>query len=446
MSRRSLWPRGFTGQVILVLVLAVLVQFVAGSMLIRTGETHIQRADQGKRIAEQLLIAERIIRTADRPDRERLLESLSTIHTRLSLIEGTPAIPPGIDPEAALIATAIFEFEPSLAGHPIRLSLAPGSALTPNRRLAGAIRIEENLWIGFATRETVVNWRLLLETSIRVGLIALFVLGSAALLVRTMSMPLRRLSDNAQLIGTADRIPFDETAGPQEMREVSRALNAMQERLEGVIDQRTQALLAVGHDLRTPLSRLRLRVDAIEDSADRHAALADIGQMTRMLQELLDFFETGENRETRAPTDLSSLCQTIAEAASDLGGEVTYDGPDRLVIEGVHDHLARAIENLVDNAVKYGGAAVLTLSAHGGERGDCFSVKVEDRGPGVPPEQLDRVMRPFERLDASRSDNHPGMGLGLSIAHNVALAHGGRLRLANREGGGLCAELLLAKK
>ena len=277
MSRRSLWPRGFTGQVILVLVLAVLVQFVAGSMLIRTGETHIQRADQGKRIAEKLLIAERIIRTADRPDRERLLESLSTIHTRLSLIEGTPAIPPGIDPEAALIATAIFEFEPSLAGHPIRLSLAPGSALTPNRRLAGAIRIEENLWIGFATRETMVNWRLLLETSIRVGLIALFVLGSAALLVRTMSMPLRRLSDNAQLIGTADRIPFDETAGPQEMREVSRALNAMQERLEGVIDQRTQALLAVGHDLRTPLSRLRLRVDAIEDSTDRHAALADIG-------------------------------------------------------------------------------------------------------------------------------------------------------------------------
>jgi len=124
------------------------------------------------------------------------------------------------------------------------------------------------------------------ETSIRVGLIAVLILGSAAVLVRTLSAPLRRLSENAQLIGTSGRIFFDDTTGPEELREVSRALNAMQERLEGVIDQRTQALLAVGHDLRTPLARVRLRVDGIEDRADRSAAREDIDQMTRMLQEL----------------------------------------------------------------------------------------------------------------------------------------------------------------
>ncbi len=444
MARHSLWPRGFTGRVVVVLVLAVFVQFLAGSILIRTGETHIQRQDQGKRLAEQLLIAERIVKDANPPERMRLLGNLSTIHTRLTLIEGEPAIPPGIDPEALAIANAITEFEPALADHPLRLSLAPGSALDFSRRIEGALAIGDGLWIGFAANEAVVGWRVLLETTLRVGIIALFVLGSAAVLVRTLSAPLRRLSDKAQLIGTADRIPFDEEAGPQELREVSRALNTMQERLEGVITQRTQALMAVGHDLRTPLSRLRLRIDGIAESEDRRAALADITQMTGMLQELLDFFETGESRRAPEPTDLSSLCQTIAEAFGDLGAEVSYEGPDRLVIQGVYDHLARAIENLVDNAVKYGGAAALRLSAD--PDAGLAAVTVEDRGPGIPGAEIDRMMRPFERLDAARSDRLPGMGLGLSIAANVAEGHGGRLELANRTGGGLRATLLLATK
>ena len=262
------------------------------------------------------------------------------------------------------------------------------------------------------------------------------------MLVRTLSAPLRRLSENAQLIGTSGRIFFDDTTGPEELREVSRALNAMQERLEGVIDQRTQALLAVGHDLRTPLARLRLRVDGIEDRADRSAAREDIDQMTRMLQELLEFFETGESQLDREPTELSSLCQMIAEAFDDLGADVRFEGPDRLVIDAVHDHLARAIENLVDNAIKYGGDATITLATDP----DWASVSVEDNGPGIPASQFARVMHPFERSDAARSGRHPGMGLGLSIARNVAEAHGGRLELANRSGGGLRATLTFPKK
>ena len=444
MDRHSLWPKGFTGRVVVVLVLAVFVQFLAGSILIRTGETHIQRQDQGKRIAEQLLIAERIVTDANRQERVRLLENLSTIHTRLTLIEGEPATAPGIDPEALPIASAITEFEPSLADHPLRMSLRSTSALDFTRQIEGAMAIDDDLWIGFETNEAVVGWPILLETTLRIGIIALFVLGSAAVLVRTLSAPLRRLSAKAQLIGTAGRIPFDEEAGPQELREVSRALNTMQDRLEGVITQRTQALMAVGHDLRTPLSRLRLRVDGIAENEDRRAALADINQMTGMLQELLDFFETGESRRIPEPTDLSSLCQTISEAFADLGADVTYEGPDRLVIQGVYDHLARAIENLVDNAVKYGGSAALKL---GTDAGDKFAVvTVEDRGPGIPETEIDRMMRPFERLDASRSDRLPGMGLGLSIASNVAEAHGGSLELANLDGGGLRSVLVLAKK
>ena len=442
MARHSLWPKGLTGRVILVLVLAVLFQFLAGSVLIRTGEMHIQRQDLGRRVAEQVLIAERIITAADRSDRSRLLESLSTIHTKLELVEGSPEIGPGIDAEAREIANAIFEFEPALANYELRLSLETGSFLNLERQVIGAIEIDEDTWIGFTTQERVADWRLLLETSIRVGLIAVLILGSAAVLVRTLSAPLRRLSENAQLIGTSGRIFFDDTTGPEELREVSRALNAMQERLEGVIDQRTQALLAVGHDLRTPLARLRLRVDGIEERADRSAAREDIDQMTRMLQELLEFFETGESQLDREPTELSSLCQMIAEAFDDLGADVRFEGPDRLIIDAVHDHLARAIENLVDNAIKYGGDATITLATDP----DWAIVSVEDNGPGIPASQFARVMHPFERSDAARSGRHPGMGLGLSIARNVAEAHGGRLELANRSGGGLRATLTFPKK
>ena len=164
--------------------------------------------------------------------------------------------------------------------------------------------------------------------------------------------------------------------------------------------------------------------------------------MTRMLQELLEFFETGESQLDREPTELSSLCQMIAEAFDDLGADVRFEGPDRLVIDAVHDHLARAIENLVDNAIKYGGNATITLATDP----DWAIVSVEDNGPGIPASQFARVMHPFERSDAARSGRHPGMGLGLSIARNVAEAHGGRLELANRTGGGLRATLTFPKK
>ena len=441
MAHFRLWPRGFLGRVTVVLMLAVFVQFFAGSLLIRVGETHVQRRDLGRRIAEQLLIAERIVAASGRSERKRLLENLSTPHTRLFLIEGMPALPPTRDSGSAAIANSIAEFEPDLANYPLRIALMNKSSLDFGREIAGAMQIENDVWIGFRTEDTIADWARL-ETPLRIGLIALLVLGSAALLVRTLNAPLRRLSANAKLIGTSGRVQFDETTGPLELREVSRTLNEMQERIEGVVYQRTQALLAVGHDLRTPLARLRLRINSFADAPDRLAAEADINQMTRMLQELIDLFGTGDSGQDFAPTDLSSLCQTIGEAFTDQGATVEFQGPDRLVIDGVHDHLARAIENLLDNAVKYAGPALIRLASD--DR--IAEVSIEDRGPGLSEGEIERVLQPFERLDASRSGLHPGMGLGLSIASKVAEEHGGSLVLANCEGGGLRATLTLEKK
>ena len=440
MSRTfRLWPRGFTGQVTLVLLLAVLIQFVAGSLLVGAGEADMQRQDLGRRIAEQLLVAERVMGAAAPEDRARLLATLSTHHLEMNLVQGPPPIPAEADPAAADILASILAWEPALARHDMRLATTETPGLDLRRRLEGALPIGEDQWIVFQTLQPVEGWLVAVGTSLRVGLVALIVLATVALLVRTLSAPLRQLSDNSQLIGTSTRIQFEETRGPRELRRLSRALNEMQDRIEGLIAQRTNALAAVGHDLRTPLARLRLRLTSITDESERMAAERDIGEMSRMLRELLDYFGAGENGREAEPVDLASLCITICEEFEDLGADVTYRGPERLILPAHYDPLRRAITNLVDNAVKYGDRAELRLSQ---QRGQAV-IAVADEGPGIPPEDIDRVQLPFERLDAARGDDHPGIGLGLSIARRAAEQHGGALELRNRHPRGLLASLSL---
>ena len=437
-STFRLWPHGFTGRVTLVLLFAVIVQFIAGSLLAGADEVDIQRQDLGRRLAEQLLVAEQVIKAAEPAEQARLLATLSTHHVEFALVEGPPPVATSVDPAAADILSSIVAWEPSLAQHSMQLTVASSSGLELRRNLEGALSLGGDRWIVFRTLEPIAGWVAALGISLRVGVIALIVLGTAGLLVRTMSAPLRQLSNNAQMIGTS-RIQFEETAGPRELREVSRALNTMQDRIEGLIAQRTHALVAVGHDLRTPLARLRLRVPAITDEDDREAAQRDIAEMSRMLQELLDYFDVGESGREAGPVDIASLSFAVAEEFSDLGASVTYEGPERLIVPAFYDPLRRAISNLVDNSVKYGGAARLSLAEHP----DGVELTVRDEGPGISPEELDRVRLPFERLDAARGAMQPGIGLGLSIAQRAADQHGGTLVLRNRRPHGLAATLIL---
>jgi len=432
-----LWPGGFTGQVTLVLLVAVLIQFVAGSLLVGAGEADLQRQDLGRRIAEQLLVAERVIETAAPQDRARLLSALSTHHIEIDLAEGAAPIPDRIDPAAADIRSSILAWEPALAQYEMRLAIADPPGLDLRRRLEGALSIGADQWIVFRTLQPVEGWLVAVRTSLRVGIVALIVLATVALLVRTLNAPLRQLSDKSQLIGTSTRIDFEETRGPRELRRLSRALNEMQDRIESLIAQRTNSLAAVGHDLRTPLARLRLRLSSIADESERVAAERDIGEMSRMLQELLDYFDAGENGREAEPIDLASLCTTICEEFEDLGAEITYRGPERLIVPAHYNPLRRAITNLVDNAAKYGGRAELRLS----QRRERVVIEVADDGPGIPPEDLDRVQLPFERSDAARGNDHPGIGLGLSIARRAAEQNGGTLELRNRHPNGLLASL-----
>ena len=435
----SVWPQGLTSRLVLVLVLVMTAQFLVAGLLISGDETKIQREDIGRRIAEQVTVAERLIESVPSGQRRELAQALSTQHLEFKLVDEPVSRAAGHQSEMLQQLEAdIFAWEPSLQEAGLWIALEDRKELSLDSYLTGSVEIDDGSWLAFRTREPVTNWRWAAFTLLRVGLVAIVIFGTAAVLVRTLNRPLVRLAESASLIGTDTRIHFDEKTGPRELRRVSEALNAMQDRVDDVLLQRTRALAAVGHDMRTPLARIRLRIARIEDRVEREAAEHDVEIMGHMLQELLEYFDT-DDPAPRTRTDLASLCRTICDGFEDLGNPVDYSGPDRLIAQVHHVGLRRAIENLVDNAVDHGTSRGIVLRADD----DMIRITVADNGPGIPEEEFQRLMRPFERMDKARGEANGGIGLGLAITARVAELHGGRLVLRNREPNGLAATIEL---
>ena len=223
------------------------------------------------------------------------------------------------------------------------------------------------------------------------------------------------------------------------MRIAIRAFNHMQERLRRFVDDRTQMVAAMSHDLRTPLTRLRLRAEFIEDQEQQRRMLADLDSMGDMIDSTLAFVRDDARREPRMLVDLGALVEGVCENASDAGGAVVFSPRRDIDVLGRPNAIARAVANLVDNAVKYGGAARAALVREPGR----IVVVVDDDGPGIPTEERENVFAPFYRLERSRNRDTGGVGLGLAVARTVAREHGGDVTLANIDGGGLRARLEL---
>jgi len=206
-----------------------------------------------------------------------------------------------------------------------------------------------------------------------------------------------------------------------------------------LIDARTQSLAAVGHDLRTPLARLRLRTEAIASADTREAIGRDISEMEAMIASLLAFLSGDSDPEKPSALDLAVLCATLVDDAADRGHDATYVGPDHFELRLRRLAMKRALTNLVDNALKYGRCATVELLPGDG----IVTIRVTDEGPGVPEEELAHVLEPFVRLDPARGRDTIGFGLGLPIAVQAIKAEGGTLTLTNRADGGLVATVVL---
>ncbi len=254
-------------------------------------------------------------------------------------------------------------------------------------------------------------------------------------MARRIAAPIREFADAAESLGLDLTAPSLAVRGPQELRATIQAVNRMQHRLQRFLQDRTQMLAAISHDLRAPLARLRLRAELIADGEQQRKIFDDLDSMNAMIESTLAFARDDARQEPRALVDLGVLVGDVCEDAGDSGDKVAYTGQRGIDVLCRPTLVRRAVANLVDNAVKYGGGARVKIVADA----DRVMIVVDDDGPGIPFAEQDKVFEPFYRRDSSRDPAKAGVGLGLSIARTVAREHGGDVTLKNREEGGLCA-------
>lgn len=328
-----------------------------------------------------------------------------------------------------------------------RLTLVLVTGLLATQLVTLWLHLQERAhWVGMAMQHTGAaghDWpaRFLWH----LGLTLLTVVGLALLAVRWVIRPLQQLADAANAFAHDLEAPALTVAGPIEARQAAEAFNFMQQRLRGLVQDRSRALAAVSHDLRTPLTRLRLRVEMAEDADLQARMLADIDTMRAMVDAVLSYLRGRDDSEPVQRIDLHALLSSLVADEQELGRPVhlaTLDpapAAETPIFCGRLASLQRAVANLVDNAVIHGGSATLALQRVPG----AWHILVEDAGPGIAETDLDRVMEPFVRLDASRNLATGGVGLGLAIVRDAIQHEGGQLVLANRRPSGLCATLVL---
>jgi len=272
----------------------------------------------------------------------------------------------------------------------------------------------------------------------------LFLITSVTLLslwaARALTAPLSAFAKAAENFSVNGAAAFLPERGPEEIRSVAKALNRMRERITTLIDDRTKMLAAISHDLRTPITRMRLRAEFIDDDVHRDRMMRDLDQMRSMLESVLSFLRNDRKLEAMTLTDIASTLQLVADQFADTGHKVTYEGPEHAMATVRPDDLTRTVTNLVENSVRYGALATIRLTM----TADIATIEVEDDGPGISDPRKEVMLEPFVRGDDARNMNdNTGFGLGLSIARAIVLAHGGQLSLHDRKPRGLIARVAL---
>ena len=312
---------------------------------------------------------------------------------------------------------------------------------SPGFSFVSQVRLHDGTLVTFDSRQPqeTTSWPYRLLSSLLVLLAAVVALSLLA--VRWATRPLNALADAATELGrNINRAPLEET-GPLEVARAAHAFNTMQARLAAYIRERTNLLAAMSHDLKTPVTRMRLRTELLKDPELKVKFTRDLEEMEAMVGATLDFLRGFEGSESSKPVDMMALLESLQADLAEMGSQVRIEGKSLKPYPGEPTALKRCLGNLLDNAIKYGGSALVKVD----DNDDRLEIRIQDEGPGIPQSELEKVFEPFYRLDASRSRETGGTGLGLPIARSIAEGHGGRLTLENRAGGGLEARLALPR-
>lgn len=463
---RRLGPSSLMGRTALVLVLSMVVALGTALALFVGNRGEALSAMRGRYAAERIATLVNLLEETPFDGRRQVVRRLDTPGLRAGW--GIHPLVPVPEPEPGLPATIARKLGKDLDGREVRVVLGPlppppplpagpqagpGGPMAMGERhghgfgggfgggggfglgpLAGgpalqvSVRLADDTWLNvYAPIEHGDTlWQPRFVGPLLAALAAITL--AALWAVRRATRPLAALAAAAERLGMDVNAPPMPERGPNEVRAAAQAFNVMQDRIRRFVADRTQMLAAISHDLRTPITRMKLRAEFVDDDEQRAKMLADLDEMEHMIAATLAFARDDATREERRPVDVAALVQGMAE---DLGG--SYDGPDSLVAAARPLALKRAVANVIENAMKYGGAA----RAHLGRDDGHVVVTVDDDGPGIPENDREKVFAPFVRLETSRNRDTGGTGLGLAVARAAIRAHGGDITLENRAEGGL---------
>lgn len=425
---------GLLGRILLILGFVLATEFLANTFVFERTSQFALQDDDAHRMAEQILVVRRVLADEAAAERPKLSQELSTARFTVKWQVLPDANPTPLSLNS--LRGQILEFEPQLLAAKLRLHLTP---LHEGGNIGGSFELPDHSTVIFRTSQAKSVWPLTFGRI--VGLIAptlaLVILGG--LMIRATLRPLRVLMRATKQVGRRDPQAIPEE-GPGEVRDLIHQFNLMQTRIHELIATRTRALAAVGHDLRTPLARLKLRLGNLELDAESQRTMgADIDEMGDLLHSLQIYLGSEGQNLPREKVDLTIMASTLIDTARDMGRDAFFQ-PSTSVETYVRPvTIRRALSNLIENALQYGGNARLSVDVEGDE----IIIFVDDDGPGIPPDQLEEVLQPFARLDSARARNTTGMGLGLAIVNDAIRAEGGTLELINRPEGGLRAAIRL---
>jgi signal transduction histidine kinase len=449
-----LWPRSLLGQVLLAVAGALLVaQAISAVLLLRGAEERREQRFVGA-LAVQLIAAE--------AGRERAPRRGPGAMRRLR-VEIGPAPPATVsDRREPRIAAALAEVIAEQRGAPPsalrvvsrpalgdprvleRLSrgrrVGPGFPLTEARVIQASLPRGDGQWLTARTLAPGRDRGALRGLVIQTAVLFIALMLVMWLVLRRITGPLASLTTRVEAFARSQRAEGQISAeGPQDVRRLIAAHNRMEARISAMLDEKDVMLGAIGHDLKTPLTALRVRIESVEDTTERAKMAAGIEDITRSLDDILSLARIGRASEPPERTELGALTAAVVEEFEDMGDPVVLSETQRLVLPVHVTWLRRALRNLVSNAVRYGGGAEVSLNREGGEA----VLRVGDSGPGIPADRIEAMLEPFTRGETSRNRQTGGAGLGLTLARAIAEQHGGRLVLANRPSGGLAAEIRL---
>jgi len=460
---RRLLPDTLSGRLILTLLVGLLIAQLIGAAILLRDRTSAIYQTSGLGAAQRIADIVQVLDRLDPPARAALLPVFNSPQLRVVLTTNPPPVEADEDLHTAHLHTILQRLlgdarpvrvalvEPAIGMEP-REHHGPGhrqphpgpmADFFPPHGVAFAVSTQliDGTWASFehglGGEPFAWPWRLLLTLAVLLASVIVL----ALLAVRWLTRPLAVLAAAADELGRDIRRPPLPEDGPAEVRRAAVAFNTMQARIQTYLREREQMLAAVSHDLRTPITRLRLRTELIGDETLRAKFAHDLAEMEAMTSAALDFLRGAGRDEAVQPVDVMALLESLQADMEEVGHEVSVQGESHAPYPARPLAFKRCLTNLIDNAVKYGERAAVRVEDDTAQ----LRIIVADNGPGISEEQLERVFEPFYRVEGSRSRTTGGVGLGLSVARDIAHAHGGELTLHNRAGGGLEAILALPR-